>query len=454
MQTSAPALKVPVAAAGRRDVVVPNFSRMAITALLVCLLIPRGVEVRLGSIVIDASRVLLLIFGAGAFFRWALRGVNFRLTVCDYLMAVHVGLIAFSAVYHEGLGDGLERAISMMLFNGVAYGIARVTVRHEATFAFYVRMMLIVAAISGVFGAIEMVTGFSPIRAAYNVAFPAVQYVYLDNKRLSLFRATATFRADILLGLFCVIAVALTVFMKPKQLRMHKNQMCACQFLAFVGIFSSLSSGPWLATALMVACIVYDRVTRGVPGRWIMLVGACAIGFGLLHVVSPTGAFGFLINRMTLNPASGHVRLAMWESVLALVPTYWPIGWGWGSDWPRAVDWYTWASIDSYYCVYFVRSGIFTLIALVAFYLIAWTRAGTLTHCADRVAAESKGWILATVCLALVAITVHIFGNLIYAMYLMLGAGQWLVEAAPAIQARRRTAGRTTQPVSPVRGRR
>jgi len=450
MQTSSPAIRLPASAAGRRALTVPSQSRLAISALLICLLIPRGVELRLGSVLIDPSRVLLFLFGAAACFRWATGAIRIRLTICDLMMALHCGLIAFSAVYHEGYGDGLERAISMLLFNGTAYGIARVTIRNEESFAYYVRTMLLIAAISGVFGAIEMYTGFSPIRALYKIAFPHVEYVHLVNMRLGLYRATGTFRADILLGLFCVMTMGLTVFLSPKQLRMSRDRMRAFQMLACVGIFSSLSSGPWLATVLMIVCIAYDRLTRGVSGRWYVFLGGFVSVMVILQLITKYGVFNFLINRMTLNPESGQVRMAMWQSVLALVPTYWPIGWGWGNDWPRAVSWYTWSSIDSFYCVYFVRSGIFTLISLVLFYLISWTRAGRLTHAANRISAEAKGWILATVCLALVAITVHIFGNLIYPMYFMLGSGMWLVEAAPKAHAKRR---RVPRPVQPAGGR-
>jgi len=425
MHTPAPAIIAPLSRTRPRAA--GSWSRLAITCLIGCLLIPRGVELRLGSIVIDPSRLMLAMFGVAALVRWLTGSVRMKLTACDCLMGVHVGLIAFSAVYHEGYGEGLERAVSMMLFTGVAYGIARVAICDEAAFGYYVRVVLIVAAISGALGVFEMFTGYSPLRHAYKLLFPNVPYVYLENKRLSLYRAQATFRADILFGLYCVTAIGLSVFLGPRMVGLKRSTLRICQALALAGIFSSLSSGPWLATALMVSCIVYDRITRGVSSRWVALVAFGVLGFGVLQMVAPNGAINFLINRLTLNPESGHVRKTMWECVLALVPDYWPLGWGWGDDWPRKVEWYVWASIDSYYAVYFVRSGIFTIVSLVAFYLIGWVRAGRLTRRGDIVSEQAKGWILATVCLALVAITVHIFGNLIYAVYFLLGAGQWFV---------------------------
>jgi len=429
-----------------------SWSRLAIASLIGCLLIPRGVELRLGSILIDPSRLMLTLFGLTATVRWLTGAVKIKLTVCDYLMTIHVGLIAFSAVYHEGYGEGVERAISELLFTGVAYGIARVAIRDEAAFGYYVRVVLIVAAFSGALGVFEMLTGYSPVRHAYKLVFPNVPYVHLENKRLSLFRATATFRADILFGLYCVTAVALSVFLGPRMAGLKRNALRACQVLAVAGIFSSLSSGPWLATALMIFCIVYDRITRGVSSRWMILVALGVFGFGALQMLAPHGAVRFLINRMTFDPESGHVRLAMWESVLALVPDYWPLGWGWGDDWPRKVEWYMWASIDCFYAVYFVRSGIFTIVALVTFYLVSWVRAGRLTRRGDIVSEQAKGWILATVCLALVAITVHIFGNLIYAVYFLFGAGQWFADRGGDTRRRApRPAGQPMPVKRPVR---
>ena len=122
-------------------------------------------------------------------------------------------------------------------------------IRDEAAFGYYVRIMLIVAAVSGALGIFEMLTGYSPLRHAYKLVFPNVPYVHLENKRLSLFRATATFRADILFGLYCVTAVALSVFLSPRIVGLKRTTLRACQALAVAGIFSSLSSGPWLAAA-------------------------------------------------------------------------------------------------------------------------------------------------------------------------------------------------------------
>jgi len=79
---------------------------------------------------------------------------------------------------------------------------------------------------------------------------------------------------------------------------------------------------------------------------------------------------------------------------------------------------------------------------------VSWVRAGRLTRRGDIVSEQAKGWILATVCLALVAISVHIFGNLIYAVYFLLGAGQWFVHRGSVIRGQApRPAGRP-MPVS------
>jgi len=115
----------------------------------------------------------------------------------------------------------------------------------------------------------------------------------------------------------------------------------------------------------------------------------------------------------------------MWKSVWALMRDYWPLGWGWKPGWPR-VEWYIWESIDSFYAMLLVRSGIFAVLSIVGFLAYSWYR---LSNSAGRrylSTDEANGWILSTVCLFVVAVTVHIFGNLTSATYFLLGAGQTL----------------------------
>jgi len=406
---------------------VPAWSKAVILVLLNCLLIPRGVELQIGTIMIDSSRVVLAVFGLMAINKLLSGSIILHLTAADLFIFVHVGIVAVSAVYHEGFGEGLESAIAVSVDMGLAYFVARAAIRNLQCYRYYVRVVLVIAAVSAVFGVAEMFTGHSIIRAAYQTVFPKVGQVYLRTQRLGLYRATAAFRADILFGLYCMTAFALSVCMKPYQLTMRPGIYKVCLLLCVLGVFASLSSGPWIAFGLCVFCLAYGWVMTGIRGRWKYLLFAVGVWLMFLSIVSNRGPVRLVIDYLTLNPLSGYVRLGMWESVWAMMPEYWPLGWGWKSGWPR-LEWYIWESIDSFYAVLFVRSGIFAVISIVSFLVYSWYRLSNFVGRSGW-AGEAKGWVLGTVCLFVTAITVDIFGNLLFATYFLLGAGQVLFKA-------------------------
>lgn len=434
MHATAPTLATPSIPAIRE--ILPRWSKLVIVSIFITLLMPRGVEVQLGSIMINPSRILLSIFGVAAMTRVLSNTIKIRWSPADTLMFIHVGAIAASALYHDGFGEGLENAIAFSVDMGLAYFVARCAICNMTCYRYYIRIALIIAAISGAFGLIECLTGFSPVRAFFKIVFSEVGYVYLHNQRLGLYRATATFRADILLGLYCATVFTLAYYIPAAWLGLTRIQRKWYLFLALCGVFTSLSSGPWLATSLALFCFVYDHIMRGDRNRWKLLITAIVIAWMVVSVIANRGPFTLVIDYLSLNSLSGHVRLAMYEAVWAMVPDHWPMGWGWGPDWPRP-DWYVWQSIDCFYAVQFVRSGIFAVLSILVFFIYSWITIGKKVARNPAITMEVKGWILATVCMSVAIITVHIFGNLIYATYFMWGAGQVLMKPNPSTRHRK-----------------
>ena len=407
----------------------PAWSRAMILVTLICVLIPRGVELQLGTIMIDFSRVALTLFSIVAAVQLLSGAVTIQITIADSFMFMHIGIITFSAVYHGGFGDGLENAIAVLVDMGLAYFVARVAVHNLHCYRYCVRILLMIAAISAIFGLIELFTGHSIIRTAYHVVFPKIKHLYLYEKRLSLYRSIATFRHWILFGLYCATTFTLAVCLKPNNLKMGRTFYKGCLVLCVAGVFASLSSGPWLAFTLCIFLLAYSRVMKHIGSRWKLILFATGSCFLLLSVVSNRGPIKLAIDYLTFDARNGYIRLAMWKSVFAVMADYWPLGWGWGADWPHH-EWYIWSSIDSFFAVWLVRSGIFAVLSIIAFLAYSWYRlANIMSRKQFAAGREAKGWILATVCLFVAAITVHIFGNLNFTTYFLLGAGQVLFTA-------------------------
>ena len=407
----------------------PAWSKAVILILMSCLLVPRGVEFQLGAIRLDPLRIFLAFFALIAMSRLLSGTIQLRATLADLLMFIHVGTISLSAFVHEGFGRGMEPALGAVGDMGLAYFVARVFICNLQCYRYFVRIVLIIAVVSAVFGLVEMVTGYSIIRAAYHTLFPKVTFVHLQSQRLSLYRAAAAFRVEILFGLYCATVFALAVCVKHYHLKMSRGLYRGCLILSVMGVFTSLSSGPWMALVLCVCCLLYGRMMRSVSNRWMLLLITIGLGLLFLNLVSNRGPIKLIISYLTLSPQTGYIRLAMWECIWALIPEYWLLGWGWSNDWPRSVEWYHWNSIDSLYAVLIVRSGVFAVLSLLGFLAYSWFRLSRSMGRSPPLSNEATGWILSTVCLFVTAIAVDIFGNLIFATYFILGAGQTLFTA-------------------------
>jgi hypothetical protein len=400
-------------------------------AVLGCLLIPRGVELQLGTMMINPARILFLIFTIVALYQLYTGAVVLRATPADWFIAVNIGVIVISCVYHggRGAGTGLENATGMLVDMGMAYFVARVFIRDMLCYRYFVRIALMIAAISAVSALGETFTGYSIIRAAWHMFFPQVDLVNLTEQRYGLYRAQAAFREHILFGLYCSMVFALSVLIAPQNMSLSRNFYGACLVLCVAGVLSSMSSGPWLSMALCIMCLLYAWFTRNVRGRWKLLIGLVASVFLLLNICSNRGPIVLAIDYLTLDSSTGHFRLEMWDAVIAILHDNWLLGWGWGADWPRPA-WYITSSIDSFYAVWFVRSGVFAVLAILGFIFYSWFKIGALSGWRYPIAREALGWQICTICLFVSALTVDIFGTMIFAVYFMFGAGQVLVAVA------------------------
>jgi hypothetical protein len=374
---------------------------------------------------------LFLIFTIVALCQLSAGAIVFRATPADWFIAANISIIVISCIYHGGRGGGtgLENAIGMLVDMGMAYFVARVFIRDMWCYRYFVRVALMVAAISAVSALVETLTGYSIIRGAWHMFFPQVELVNLTEQRHGLYRAMAAFREHILFGLYCSMVFALSVLIAPQNLGMSKNFYRVCLVLCVSGLLSSMSSGPWLSMALCIVCLLYAWFTRNIRGRWKLLIGVVATTFFLLSVCSNRGPVVLAIDYLTLDPSTGHFRLEMWDAVIAILHDNWLLGWGWGGDWPRPA-WYITSSIDSFYAVWFVRSGVFAVLAILGFIIYSWSKIGSLSGWKYPIAREALGWQICTICFFVSALTVDIFSSMIFAVYFTFGAGQMLVAVA------------------------
>jgi O-antigen ligase len=244
--------------------------------------------------------------------------------------------------------------------------------------------------------------------------------------RLGLTRAYGVFDHPIHLGTFAATLLALIWFSGERL----KYRLKACGVIALT-TFAALSSAPILCALTQVGLIIWDRVTRGLKGRFYIAVGALIAGYVLLTFVANRSPVNLIATGLTLDSWTGFYRLQIWQHGLENVARHPWLGLGLG-DWTRAYWMYS-DSVDAYWLVVMMRTGIpaFVLLACAILLLVI----GVLRmapRARDRhVDNAAKAWLMAVFALSLIAATVH-FWNVSHAyFFFILGLAGWIADPVP-----------------------
>lgn len=404
---------------------------LALTILsLIC---PSELSLYVGSLRLPPHRIALIIFFLFAAVRFLARN-PIRLRGFDYIFALYNAWTVGVFLYHQGFPDGVEFAGSLALESFAAYFIARIYIRDYETFraslAFLFLSMLLVAmlalpeALSGkhfVHEILHKLTGYyHPI--AYET-------------RLGLTRAYATFDHPILYGSFCASLFALIWYSELDKGRRYRQ----CGMVAGA-TFLGLSSAPLLCLMVQAGLLVWDKISRQIPNRVWLTVGAFAVFYGIVEVVSSRPAIEAIATNITLDPWTAYYRVLIWTHGLTTVANNPLIGIGL-ADWTRAW-WMASSSVDAFWLVIMMRSGLPALLFLaLAIGLLlrgVHRNSGIMPPAYRRIA---RGWTISLFALSLAALTVH-YWNSIHAYYfLFLGLAGWLADPkSRATQARANSA--------------
>jgi hypothetical protein len=281
--------------------------------------------------------------------------------------------------------------------------------------------------------------------------------------RMGFYRAQGVFEHPILWGVFCSLAIA-NVFYLHHRTSFFKG--AALAGFATGMTFTSLSSGPLLAATLQIGIVGWGWITRN---AWWMLVGLAVLGYVVVDLLSNRSPVNVLISYLTFNSHSAYWRLHIWNFGIQNVWSNPLFGIGL-NDWVRP-SWMGTASVDNFWLLTTMRYGIPAFLLLVAgivMNLVAIIRQPLPTEALRDV---RRGYVAATIALALALCTVHAWGSLLVMVMFYFGAGAWMFtggatpeatgEAEPATSparaARAARGGRDAEPAaaapsSPRRG--
>ena len=397
--------------------------KLAMPALLlvVAFVMPPETSVVLGSLRLSPYRVILLIMVVPSFFH-LLSGKAGPLNGIDIAVILHAlwCIIAFGAF--GGIGQALESGGIYFVESFGAYAMGRRYIRNVQDFqALSMVVALVVCGLLAV-ALPESVTHQHFLREAFRAAVggPALSII---EPRLGLARAFGSFEHPILFGVFCSMTFATAWFVARPMLSMVRG--CILVGAIVMASFVSLSAGAWLMLGLQIALAVWDRITRGLPGRWAFLCIAFIGVFVVVSMLSNRSPVKVFISYASFSAQSSYNRILIWEYGTAEVSRHPLFGIGLG-DWIRA-PWMS-ASMDNFWLVVAVRYGLPALVFLVlAILLIIFGAAARRNMTRDWENCR-LAWISTMAAIALAACTVHLWNNTFGFFMFMLGAGAWLAD--------------------------
>lgn len=323
---------------------------------------PSHLAVSLGTVDFTVRRIVILAVLAKLLVSSdALR--SFRLILVDKVVIVYFAAEVVSGVFMSRSATALLENRAGAVFDMVLpYFAVRMALERREQYMQLLKGTLLVASPLAIFGLAQSITGWNPFAPLLPEGQMAAEDVYRGaTQRFGLFRGRVMFQHSIMFGLFFAMLgpMCAGILHNVKRRGVYKIGL----LLMGVGVFSSMSSGPFLAGLLAVLFIVFYRWHR----HWktllvvIVLMCACIEVVSNRHFYDVLGRFTF--SAQTAWYRSRLISVALFEGGMS---GHWLMGYGYDVDpgWGPRLDGSSHTDTVNHYILELHRFG---LVALVPF---------------------------------------------------------------------------------------
>lgn len=397
---------------------------------------PTYVTVPVGTIDFTVRRIVMLALFAKLFLQTDLPD-RFKLMRLDKLIIIYFGAqILAGATTTRSLMAFLENRGGAVFDMLLPYFAVRMIIRNKQQYLTLLKGVLIIAAPLAIAGFYQCITGDNP------VGFFKKYYAWGRVKRdvpiprAGFFRADITFSHSIMYGLFFSMLGPICAGLL-RHVKKGKHLYAIGIGLMGVGVFSSVSAGPWLGTLLAILFIVLYFYRR----HWRIAVLLAILMSGMVEIIG-SRHFYKEIDRFTFSGHTARHRVRLMEVALLEggMRGHWLTGFGWGVDpgWmsviypgdERSTD------ITNHYLVVLCRFGLAGLVPFLAVMIVA---AKKLIDSYKAAAYKPDMWLVWCLSAALFGsaasfLGAYIFGPPTTVYYIMIG----LCGAMPAVVTRSR----------------
>jgi hypothetical protein len=190
--------------------------------------------------------------------------------------------------------------------------------------------------------------------------------------------------------------------------------------------FLSASGGPYLVLMMQGFVAAWERLFRGIRGRWLMLMGLFALVYLGIDLFSNRTPFHVFVTYFTFSTQSAYNRILLFDYGTAEVMRHPFLGIGLG-DWTRPV-WMS-DSMDNFWLLIAMRYGLPAWAMLVGLVLGLVVTAARRQGLPETWRRARHAWAFTLFGIAVAAATVHLWNALFVLFLFLIGAGAWLADA-------------------------
>jgi hypothetical protein len=388
---------------------------------LLCVVLPIGFKV--GPLAMTSLRLLLLVMILPLLAR-LLMGKYGRLFLTDYLFMAHVGWIAV-ALQMNNPDRMVEQVGSLGIEFLGGYLMGRAYIRDTKSFAALCRWMVFLVCCTLPFAIYESQTG-KPIILELIRSLPGIDTVakVRPDPRWGLERAQVVFAHAIHFGLFCSVAFSLA-FVALRGITGTTQRWIASCMIGLSG-FLALSSGAILAFVLQIALITWAAVFDRIKWRWWLLLGLFAVAYVVVDLLSNRTPMRVFMTYATFSAHNAYWRSIIFEWGLKNVWANPLFGVGL-NDWVRPTFMSS-GSMDNFWLVIAVQFGIPGFLLLAVGFTLPVIYIMRREFTVDTVLTQfRRAWVFTILGLSFTLSTVHIWTNIYSFIFLVFGAGMWLI---------------------------
>ncbi|WP_407496376.1 O-antigen ligase domain-containing protein [Pseudooceanicola sp. MF1-13] len=346
------------------------------------------------------------------------------LRLVDGLVIAYLGWAALALAINSPAQAVQNAGAGTVDFLG-GYLIARASLRRARDFGIAAGWLGVLVTLSLPLAIWETQTSTAPLMALAD-ALPGVtsdtDFTYL---RLGVDRAQMGFPHPILYGLVCASALSLVVLGTTWSIPLRASiaaTVCAATL-------TSVSSAPALALVMQAGLIGWACATPGLRNRWLGLTAVLALAYLAVMIAANRPPLRLFLSLATFTPETAFTRLSIFHWGMVNVQASPLFGLGLG-DWTRPQGMSR--SLDNFWLLTAMRHGLPALVCLAGAWvlLIAQTAGMRLTGDPD-LARVRLAWIFSLLGVGFCLVTVHTWDAAYAYIAYLLGAGVWLLDAAP-----------------------